>query len=669
MTRLTAEAVWLSIAAAAATRWREIARTVNVPAMIHIAWCQKVRDRRYPAAGSLRALVLSMSLLALLCAGCGRQAEPQARPGNPRPAATAEKMPLPSVTISGDDRATAMLNWNAPQVALQPDQVAAARRDAARAVREQRWYADAQSAIPLYLAILRLAPDDARARTGLARALTGLLKAGDAALARTDEDEQALDRAHEIAAVARTVDPAAPAVILYLTRVDLADRLLALNQQGESDLRANRLGEASDGALRKFRAVLALRPGQPRATQGMAAVESALIRRAEDAAERGEFSAAHHWLRQAATVRAESATVDDARARVEATRARLIARWHDEGIAALDKDNGQALARRKLADVLRIATPGEPAATDLRQRIELAAHYGLFRPGQAFTDALVDGARGPLMVVVPHGGFRMGAKDGEEGASKAEQPSHYVRFERGFAMSRNEVTVAEFRRFMQATGHRARATRRGHSIVYDERSGNFVRRSGVDWRSDYVGNPATDDMPVLHVSARDAEAYAEWLSRQSGRHYRLPSEAEFEYAVRAGHDGPLPWGKGPPPPGSGNLTGGLDRSPSGRDWDNAFDGYGDGHWGPAPAGSDRPNRYGLHDLAGNVSEWTADCWHEGYRRAPADGRAWVNPGCRTRVIRGGSWASSPAQARSAWRMSAPTDITNARLGFRVVREL
>lgn len=617
----------------------------------------------------MRVLAFPVLLLALSAAGCGGDdAAPKPRPQGSRPAAS-EKGPAPSVTISGDDRAAPQLNWHAPAVALQPEQLAAARRDAAKAVREQRWYADAQSAIPLYLAILKLAPDDAPARAGLARALSGLLKAGDEALAQSDTDEAALTRAHEIAAVARTVDPADPAVIVYLTQVDLADRLLQLNEQGERDLQASRLGEATDGALRKFRAVLALRPSQPRAMQGLAAVESGLIRRAEGAAERGEFGAARYWLKQAAALRPESGTNADAEARVEAIRAGLVARWHDEGIAVLGKPNGLALARRKLADVLRIAEPGDAAASNLRERIELAAHYGLFRPGQAFTDALRDGARGPQMRVVPHGGFRMGAREDEEGTSKAEWPSHYVRFDRGFAMSRNEVTVGEFRRFMQATGHRARATRRGHSIVYDERSGNFVRRSGVDWRSDYVGNPATDDLPVLHVSARDAEAYTDWLTQQSGHRYRLPSEAEFEYAVRAGNDGAWPWGKGTPPPGSGNLTGSLDRSPSGRNWSNAFQRYGDGHWGPSPVGLGRPNRYGLHDLAGNVSEWTADCWHEGYRRAPADGRAWINPGCRTRVIRGGSWASSPAQTRSAWRMSASGDITNARLGFRVVRDL
>ena len=79
--------------------------------------------------------------------------------------------------------------------------------------------------------------------------------------------------------------------------------------------------------------------------------------------------------------------------------------------------------------------------------------------------------------------------------------------------------------------------------------------------------------------------------------------------------------------------------------------------------------HGAFDLAGNVSEWVADCWHDGYRRAPTDGSAWVNPGCRDHVIRGGSWASSPAQTRAAWRAPANVDTTNARLGFRVARDL
>jgi formylglycine-generating enzyme required for sulfatase activity len=274
-----------------------------------------------------------------------------------------------------------------------------------------------------------------------------------------------------------------------------------------------------------------------------------------------------------------------------------------------------------------------------------------------------------VLVVVPHGAFRMGAPEGELDATPAEQPQHVVRLDRGFAMSRNEVTVGEFARFVAATRYEPRATQRGHSMAYDIRSGNFVRGSGIDWRSGYDGRPAAPDMPVIHVTARDAEAYTAWLSTQTGAHYRLPSEAEFEYALRAGSSTRFPWGEGRPPAGSENLTGGLDVSPQGRRWSNAFLGYGDGWWGPAPVGTLAANAYGLHDMAGNVSEWVADCWHAGYRRAPKNGSAWVNPGCRNRMYRGGSWASAPAQVRPAWRAAGGTDVTNARVGFRLVRQL
>jgi formylglycine-generating enzyme required for sulfatase activity len=119
----------------------------------------------------------------------------------------------------------------------------------------------------------------------------------------------------------------------------------------------------------------------------------------------------------------------------------------------------------------------------------------------------------------------------------------------------------------------------------------------------------------------------------------------------------------------GNLTGERDRSASGRNWVNAFDNYGDGFWGNAPVGSFETNRFGLHDMGGNVSEWVEDCWHENYQRAPSDGSAWVNEGCNRRVIRGASWASAPDQARSAFRLTAGEGTTNARLGFRVARDL
>ncbi|HYM86868.1 MAG TPA: formylglycine-generating enzyme family protein [Pseudoxanthomonas sp.] len=603
--------------------------------------------------------------LALPCA-CTRAPQPAARTQS----AVAEAVDprLPSITVSGDDSGAAAWNWQPPQRELAQEDIPAAKRDAAQAMAQGRLFAEAGDAIPLYLALTPLAPDDVQITRGLERSLRLLLKQGDTALRAADDQADALSRAGEIAAVARTLAPQDAEVIAYLTKVDAADQLWRLNAEGERALRNGQLGQAGDKVLAGFREVLALRPGQSRALQGLAATESAMIRRAEDNALASDFAGAARWLALAAKVREKSPTISDATQRITGIRNARIAALRDAGIKDLSTIRNLRSARVLLAEVLRIAEPGDPVAADFRERIDLATYYGVFRPGQAFTDALSAGGRAPEMIVVPHGGFRMGAGLEEMGAADAEKPAHYVRFERGFAMSRRAVSVAEFRRFVQATKYRPRATRRGHSTVYDERSGNFVRHSGVDWQSDYAGGRAADSLPVLHVSVRDAEAYAEWLSAQTGRSYRLPSEAEFEYALRAGVQGRYPWGNaGVPPMRFGNLTGGNDTSPGGRHWNNAFVSYGDGFWGPAPGGSYEANRWGLYDLGSNVSEWVSDCWHANYRRAPADGASWFNPGCRSRVVRGGSWASSPVQARAAWRSSWDSDMTSARVGFRVVR--
>ncbi len=606
----------------------------------------------------LAALLISLPWLA----ACSRDAASTAEAN-----AAADAVRMPRVTVTGDDSGVDELTWRPPSEVLAPGAVADTHRRAARALADGRLFDGADDAIPLYLALQRLDPADTRARAGLGRSLDRLLEQGAQALRHAEDRTESLRRARQIAAVARTVAPGDPAVAAYLARVDEADQLTRLNLASERALREGRLGEGGGGALAGFREVLKWKPGQPRAMQGIAAVESAMIRRAEDAAHASDFATTRLWLDHAGGIREDAQTVADARARADAIRMARIADLRDAGMRDLASPQGLKDARVKLAEVLRIAEPGNRVAADFRQRIDLATHYGLLRPGQAFTDALYNGGRGPEMVVVPHGGFLMGAGEDEADAADAEKPAHYVRFDRGFAMARHPVTVGEFRRFVEATRYRPRATRRGHSIVYDERSGNFVRRSGVDWSSDYAGEVASDDMPVLHVSVYDAEAYAEWLTGQTGHSYRLPSEAEYEYALRGGQQGRYSWGNGQPPRGVASLTGGNDRSPSGRNWNNAFIGYGDGYWGPAPVGRFRANAFGLKDLDGNTSEWVADCWHASYRRAPADGAPWFNPGCRSRVVRGGSWASSPAQARAAWRSSSDSDMTNARVGFRVVR--
>ena len=574
------------------------------------------------------------------------------------------------VTISPDQEVSPVPSWQAPEIAIDADNLEQLRTAAAEALAAGELYGEPDDAIPLYVALRAHAPQDAEIAAGFASALEALIARGDQALAGIDDERAAIRVAHEVAAVARGMAPGDDAVAAYLARVDRVDEAQRANLRGERALNARRLGEdGKAGAIAAFRQALELHPGDARAMQGLAAAESALIQRAERAADDDDYAAAARWLDSAAKVRPQMETVADARERIARQRGARVGALRDLGIAALASEDGIDAARAHLADLLRIAPAGDTAAVELRERIELATHYGMFRPGQAFTEALRFGGRGPEMLVIPHGAFRMGAPEGEPGATDAERPTRNIRFERGLAVSRHEITVGEFRRFVAASGHKARATRRGHSTAYDERSGNLVRRSRVDWQSDYAGQRAADNLPVVHVSAEDAAAYANWLAGQTGQRYRLPSEAEFEYAVRAGSQARYPWGTGSPPAGAGNFTGAQDQSPSGRRWQNAFPDYGDGAWGPAAAGSYSANAFGLHDMAGNVSEWVADCWHDSYWRAPVDGQAWINPGCRSAVVRGGSWASSPTQTRSAWRLGSDVETTNARVGFRVVREI
>ena len=621
----------------------------------------------------MRTSVLSASLLAgvlVVLAACSADA-PSPPAAVAKPAARAQlaaAAPAARVTIGGQDAAETVQRWQPPVVEIADDGVAAARRQAAQAFEQGRLYEDAQAAVPLWLALLQRDPKDRQAVAGLKRARQQLLEDANALLVRPLKQREAVAQASDMALVLLTIAPDDPRVRQLQSRVEMAQRVIAYNRAGEEDLRAGRIGEDGDGAIPNFREALALNPDDARARQGLAAAESGLIGRAETAARASDFATAGTWLAEAAKVRDSSITIADAFERIERIRADTLTHLRDEGLRDLATPQGLKAAREKLEDALRMALPGDPVVGQLRERIELVTHYGSFRPRQVFSDALRDGGRGPQMIVVPHGGFQMGAGDAELGASDAEKPSHYVRFERGFALSITEVTVADFRRYVQASNARPRATRRGHSIVYDERSGNFVRHSGVDWQSDYNGAPALANSPVMHVSVRDAEHYAIWLSEQTGRSYRLPSEAEFEYVLRAGSSGRYPWGDaGTPPPRSGNFTGAEDVSPSGRRWYNAFVGYGDGWWGPAPVASFEPNAWGVHDVAGNLSEWVADCWHASYRRAPADGAAWFNPGCRQRVIRGGNWANAPEQTRAAWRQSQDSDTTSARIGFRLVR--
>ncbi|MBS0193508.1 MAG: SUMF1/EgtB/PvdO family nonheme iron enzyme [Proteobacteria bacterium] len=422
----------------------------------------------------------------------------------------------------------------------------------------------------------------------------------------------------------------------------------------------------SDNAAAAYRQALKLDANSMGARAGLDRIEGIFIANALSQANSAHYPQAQTTLAEAMHVRGGSPALTEAQASLQAIRLRHAQLLKVQAEAALDAGDIARAAGLQLR--IEYAMPHSAIARQMREDIENARLYGRHRPGQVFNDPLRSGGRTPDMVVIPVGRFMMGSANDEAGHDGNESPQRQIVFRHGFAMARTEITVGQFARFVRATGYKTDAERSGHSMVFDERQGKLVSRDDVSWRDDHLGNKAADDLPAIHVSWNDAQAYAIWLSSQSAHLYRLPNEAEYEYALRAGTSSAFPWPGKTPPRDVGNLAG-SDPSPTGRRWGDAFAGYSDGYWGTAPVAKFTANAFGLYDMVGNVSEWVQDCWHDSYRRAPEDASAWVNPGCTQRVVRGASWASAPSHARSAWRTWVKVDDSNSQLGFRVVRDL
>ena len=275
------------------------------------------------------------------------------------------------------------------------------------------------------------------------------------------------------------------------------------------------------------------------------------------------------------------------------------------------------------------------------------------RPGR-FRDDLASGGRGPQMVVLPAGTFGMGCVSGR-GCDGDEKPVREVTIPAPFAIGVYEVTRGQFGRFVDETGYLA-----GEScLTYEDGEGES--RAGRGWRD--PGFRQTDAHPAVCVSWEDARAYVEWLSRETGGSYRLPSESEWEYAARAGTTTARHWGESAS--AQCRHANGADASTD-FGWATDCD---DGHSRTAPAGSFASNGFGLYDALGNVWEWTADCWNDGYAGAPTDGRARETGDCMRRVLRGGSWSDFPWYLRSANRFRVTTGFRSSSDGFRVARTL
>ena len=267
----------------------------------------------------------------------------------------------------------------------------------------------------------------------------------------------------------------------------------------------------------------------------------------------------------------------------------------------------------------------------------------------------------PEMVVVPAGSFVMGSPDDEEGRYDNEEPRHEITIGKPFALGKYPVTLGEFRRFAEATGRK----QEGECDVDRNYDRVWKARSNFGWWN--PGFPQTERDPVVCVNWHDAVAYVAWLSALTGEDYRLPTEAEWEFAARAGSETAYFWGSDSD--SQCDYANGADRTAQKkyRRWQEIAD-CKDGYVGTAPVGTFKPNAFGLYDMLGNAWQIVQDCFTEDYVGAPTDGSAWQTEDCKEHVIRGGSWGSNPALMRSALRGGSPYGWYNYS-GFRIAKSL
>ena len=277
-------------------------------------------------------------------------------------------------------------------------------------------------------------------------------------------------------------------------------------------------------------------------------------------------------------------------------------------------------------------------------------------------------------VGIPAGDFVMGSTlspaevkqrwpGGKKETYEDEHPRHHVRIARPFYLGAHEVTRAQFARFVRETQHITEAEQRGKA--FSLKDGEWGWHEGVSWRD--PGFPQDDSHPVVYVSHRDARRFCVWLSEKDGRSYRPPTEAEWEYAARAGTDTVWFWGnRESGAQGRANVAGEGEEI----NWSYAFGNVRDGYTYTAPVGSFQPNGFGLYDMIGNVWEWCGDRYREGYYgHSPVENPDGRIPGSMPRycVLRGGSWLTYPWVCRSATRSRDDEDSTgDPYSGFRVV---
>jgi len=265
----------------------------------------------------------------------------------------------------------------------------------------------------------------------------------------------------------------------------------------------------------------------------------------------------------------------------------------------------------------------------------------------------------PEMVRIKAGSFTMGSDSGD----KDEKPPHKVTINYDFELSKYEVSVEEFRAFVNDTGYQTEAQKGDGCYVYDNKK--WGKKSDANWKNPYFKQ--SDSHPVVCVSWNDAKAYAQWLSQKSGKNYRLPTEAEWEYAARAGSH--TKWSFGESESSLCSHANIADKTAKKKYQSWTIAECNDGHVYTAPKGSFRANAFGLHDMHGNVWEWCEDWYTDSYNTTPRDGSANTTKDKNKKVLRGGSWGNFPINTRSAIRYRSFPAIRYYDIGFRLQRTL
>ncbi len=273
------------------------------------------------------------------------------------------------------------------------------------------------------------------------------------------------------------------------------------------------------------------------------------------------------------------------------------------------------------------------------------------------------------MVVVQRGRFIMGASAGEEARENLPNerrgrsvPQHLITIRHKLAIAKFDVTRDEYAQFVAETNRLDPDS----CLTVNASGTDFIATNG-NWHS--PGFPQTGRDPVVCVSWDDAQAYVAWLSAKTGHVYRLPTEAEWEYAARAGTTTARYFSDNPAEFCRYSNVGDLNYSEQHPGDSGANRACRDGYAFTSPVQSFPPNQFGLYDMLGNVLDWTEDCSNANYSGAPTDGTAWQSGDCGRRVARGGSWDADLSGVRSANRRGPPTSYRNTALGFRVARTL